>query len=505
MRNLLSVLFILQTFTVNATNFYVSNDGSNSNSGTLKTMSWQTLSKVQEAANANLIKAGDSILFKKGDVFTGTLKWTILYGQHCPTGTSALPITFSGYGEGKNPVFLYPEGGSLASENRILMLFSGVDHIIVDGFDFTDTDTTNNKITAANCGVPIYLGTIGETTTNHCIIRNVNISLCGMGIVIVGDHNTITHSRLTNFKNLKSTPNIGGSTGYEDYGANAITITGNENEISYNYISGAWAESLDFGWNGGACEMYNSCSRNRFIHNAIYDCGGVAEFGAQEKNASSVDNLFAFNTIINCGTLTYCNTKGEFAIQVSNVQYFNNAIIEDNNSRFSGINTGRGIITEGPKGLITADKELFAFNGDPEAATMFNLKNNIFQLSTGINIARKSGHEKYQHEDNMYILQSGSVVNYKLNNSECLRETPIFRQDSSKGELLWKYQLVSLKGEVKSNLLKDKSIKSKEIATIIIASAATNRPYQTTLFFSLLIILPAALAFSNNLKDSKTP
>ena len=53
--------------------------------------------------------------------------------------------------------------------------------------------------------------------------------------------------------------------------------------ISHNYINGAWAESLDFGWNGGAIEMYNTCMLNKIIHNNIIDCGGVAEFGGQEK------------------------------------------------------------------------------------------------------------------------------------------------------------------------------------------------------------------------------
>jgi hypothetical protein len=227
-------------------------------------------------------------------------------------------------------------------EKKVLMLFSGVDYIVVDGLDFTDQDTQNDKINPGNCGIPIYLGTIGEATTNYCTIRNVNISLCGMGIVIVGDHNKILHSKLTNFKNLKSTADIGGSSAYDDYGANAITITGNDNEISYNYISGAWAESLDFGWNGGACEMYNNCSRNKLSHNTIYDCGGVAEFGAQQAGAYAADNLFEFNKIINCGTLTYCNIAGNFAIQVSNIRYFNNTIIEDANSRFSGPRTGEG-------------------------------------------------------------------------------------------------------------------------------------------------------------------
>ena len=121
------------------------------------------------------------------------------------------------------------------------MWITGVDYIVIDGLKFTDTDTSNNKITGANCGVPIYLGTIDGAKTNHCTIKNVDISLCGMGVVIIGDFNTVTNSTLTNFKNLKSTPNTGGMTAYEDYGANAITITGSDNEISHNYINGAWA------------------------------------------------------------------------------------------------------------------------------------------------------------------------------------------------------------------------------------------------------------------------
>src|SRR5205085_6445971 len=241
----------------------------------------------------------------------------------------------------------------------------GVNYIIIDGLHFTDTiDTLNDKKTPANCGVPIYLGSTDDATTNHCIIKNVDISLCGMGVVIIGDSNTVINCNLTNFKNLKSTPNIGGSSAYEDYGANAITITGSDNEISHNFITSAWAESLDFGWNCGAIEKFNTCNRNKIINNYISDCGGIAEFGGYKKGSYAEDNLFAYNMIVNCGTLSYCNLTGPLPTVVSNIQYFNNTIIEDNNSRFSGPKNGEGITTPGPRSLIIPDAALFAYNGD---------------------------------------------------------------------------------------------------------------------------------------------
>lgn len=441
MRIVMFFLFHFIFCTANAANYFVSNSGDDNNSGTTTDAAWKTLVKVQIAGNSGIIKAGDCILFKKGETFTGILKWTTIWGQHCASGTALQPITFAGYGNGANPIFYYPVADKAIAENRVLMLFSGVDYIVIDGLDFTDNDRRNDKITSANCGIPIYLGTIGEATTNYCNIKNVNISFCGMGLVIVGDHNTLRYSNLTDFKNLKSTPNTGGSSAYEDYGANAITITGNDNEISHNYINGAWAESMDFGWNGGACEMYNNCSRNKLLYNTIVDCGGVAEFGAQQAGAISADNLFSFNKIINCGTLTYCNLSGEFAVQAYNVQYFYNTIVENSDSRFSGPNTGRGITSPGPLSIIKPDSELFAYNGKSEADIVFNLRNNIFLLSTGIAIARKSNDPlKYSHEKNVYRLLSGSVTPYALNESELMATGPVFQNTNATDPQLWNYQ-----------------------------------------------------------------
>jgi hypothetical protein len=99
----------------------------------------------------------------------------------------------------------------------------------------------------------------------------------------------------------------------------------------------------------------------------------------------------------------------------------NNNITENNKSRFSGPGTGNGINTPGPKELIKPDKELFAYNGDAKAKTVFNIQDNIFNLSTGIAVARKSNDtNKYVHEHNVYKLSGGSETNFELNFSERL-------------------------------------------------------------------------------------
>jgi hypothetical protein len=77
---------------------------------------------------------------------------------------------------------------------------------------------------------------------------------------------------------------------YDDYGANAVTITGDYNTVEHNIISGAWAESQDYGWNGGAFEFFNSSSFNKISNNTVIDCAGLAEFGGLNKNQFSKDN-----------------------------------------------------------------------------------------------------------------------------------------------------------------------------------------------------------------------
>jgi hypothetical protein len=78
-----------------ATTYYVSSSsGSDSNSGTSAGSAWQTAARV----NAQTLVAGDSVLFKRGDVWNESL----VPGASGATGN---PITFDAYGVGAAPNF----------------------------------------------------------------------------------------------------------------------------------------------------------------------------------------------------------------------------------------------------------------------------------------------------------------------------------------------------------------------------------------------------------------
>ncbi len=82
------------TFSSNATNYYISNDGNDANIGNNALMPWRTLNKLNSFTN---LKPGDSVLFKKGDSFYGSIAIN-------NSGTAGNPIVFSAYGIGEKPI-----------------------------------------------------------------------------------------------------------------------------------------------------------------------------------------------------------------------------------------------------------------------------------------------------------------------------------------------------------------------------------------------------------------
>jgi hypothetical protein len=66
---LLYILFISFSILSYATTFYVSNTGSDSNSGLTPDMAWETLTKV----NSYLFQPGDQILLICNEIYFGTL------------------------------------------------------------------------------------------------------------------------------------------------------------------------------------------------------------------------------------------------------------------------------------------------------------------------------------------------------------------------------------------------------------------------------------------------
>jgi parallel beta-helix repeat protein len=80
-------------FRVNATNYYISEDGNDDNSGKSPKKSWQTIDRL----NKEKLRPGDTVFFRANDVFRGS----IYLNQ---SGKRNKPIVISSYGKGNKPV-----------------------------------------------------------------------------------------------------------------------------------------------------------------------------------------------------------------------------------------------------------------------------------------------------------------------------------------------------------------------------------------------------------------
>lgn len=88
------ILFIISGTPGSATDYYLSSSGNDLlNDGLSSAKPWKTISKI----NSVFLKPGDRILFRRGDIFYGTLKINM-------SGISGSPITYGAYGSGQDPL-----------------------------------------------------------------------------------------------------------------------------------------------------------------------------------------------------------------------------------------------------------------------------------------------------------------------------------------------------------------------------------------------------------------
>lgn len=94
MKKCLFVFFCLTYFSAFATDYYISSEGRDSADGISPETPWQSLSKINSITP--FLKPGDKVLFKRGNIFTGTLRITT-------SGLPGNPIIVGAYGQGPDP------------------------------------------------------------------------------------------------------------------------------------------------------------------------------------------------------------------------------------------------------------------------------------------------------------------------------------------------------------------------------------------------------------------
>jgi hypothetical protein len=139
-----------------AKTYYVSNSGSDTNSGTSTGSPWKTVAKVVSFEPS--LAAGDCVLFERGGVWNEQLTISNIHG------TSIAPITFSNYGSGNRPVL---DGGSTRLYGIVDGQSSGQvasSYVTIDGFEVRNA--TSGGIIFA------YLVQPGITIQNNYVHNN---------------------------------------------------------------------------------------------------------------------------------------------------------------------------------------------------------------------------------------------------------------------------------------------------------------------------------------------
>jgi hypothetical protein len=349
-------------------NYYVDSvGGSDKNSGTSENEPWASLTPV----HAHNFQPGDVIHFKRGSSWTGGLVID-------DSGVEGNPILFKAYGSGEKPIISNP--GSWDSNRWSSAAKIDANWVVLEDILVRD---------AHEAGVHISDG------SDHNVVRNIEATDVGTGVIVNGQYNLVTQSYLHDLRMIYNSPG-----GDDDFGAVGVTLYSSNNEISYNTIENCIAPSYDYGTDGGAFEIFGIVNSNYIHHNWSAWNNGFLEVGGRPGEATSYDNIFAYNVSINSGFFAFIHLVGAspFGSDVKNLQVYNNTIVEVDSKQYS----------------------VFSFWGSPSAET-FKLRDNI--IYTDKQVSDNSG---FAHDHNLYYRTDGSTdLGFSLGEGEGIAD-PLF-------------------------------------------------------------------------------
>ena len=396
-RTLLFLLIVHLSILSFATNYYVSNAGNDSNNGLTTTQSWKTLGKV----NSFTFKAGDKILFNKGNTWAEAL--TIP-----SSGTSGSPIVFSSYGSGAMPIITGSDSRDycISTNNK--------SYITIDGLNLVHALGSNYDYGALKIGTATVVGIVIKNCTiennrktgialaasssalsikiDSCIVRNNGM----FGILNSGDFTTgqisncqINGNGTYTDADSQQTSNIQGDLGNLDIFGNTI-YNAAPGSVTYNaQCHGIYVSTPSP--SGNYANIHN---------NIIY--GNTTGAGIKCRYNSNIYNNLLYGNqggqIVTGGNLT---TNATYNIH--------------NNIIFNSIN-GYGSITEDAKGSGTLslniyNNTLYKTGNAYASTTEIYVANNITSLSIKNNIL-------YGADDhggiNIAVTQSNAVIDYNL-------------------------------------------------------------------------------------------
>jgi hypothetical protein len=275
------------TYYVDATGGLDGNDGLSTGTA------WQTLAKVRSAQTGGSIHAGDTILFKKGQTFTGYLGVTV-------TGTAGNVLTFDSYGAtGANPII--DATGQAQAVN-----LSGMSYITVNNL------TIENATTQAF----YFLNSNTHITIDHC---TVTTSVHGADIS-TGSFSYLTFSN-DNFSGMNRGISIGTLTALDNLSISNSTFN---NNVQYGLLGQASVAATNTSITGSS---FNSTTAGPGLNMTYGD--GITITNSQFNNNSSDSNGYGITlrgcTNITLDTVTATGNSG------SNISIINSGVTNPSN------------------------------------------------------------------------------------------------------------------------------------------------------------------------------
>lgn len=358
--NIIKTNIITKSATNNMVYYVDSILGSDTNDGLSQDTAWKSLSKVSSKA----FNPGDVVKFCSGRSWSGQLRVT-------SSGLSNSPILITDYGEGSSPIIMSSNSGS---DKRAIVINGN--YVIVDGLHITNTDDKGIDIVGS-----------------YNIVRSNEFDNCGIGVNISGKYNLVTQNY---FHNLKMVVNDTSSQD-NDYGAVGVIILNTDNEVAYNRFVNCRAPSYDYGYDGGAVELFNTVDRAYIHHNYASGNDGFVETGAGSSGKTAYDVRIAYNVIHNNHRFLMLHLSGNFAMADSRIYVENNDIIEN------------GDYPEMRWSVLDFNKDL--------SANQLIFRNNIVVMNDYYKFTTHTG---FTHENNIYYFTSGSntVLNMALGPKE---------------------------------------------------------------------------------------
>ncbi len=275
-----------------AANYYVSATGNDANNGITPASSWQTISNVN--AHFNTFISGDSILFKRGDHFYGT----ITIGR---SGTNGKPLIFSAYGSGSKPVITgftilsgwTNEGGGIYS--KVIKSSALTNMVTINGIQvgmgrYPDTGFLTYESATANSITDSGLGSSTDWTGAGIAIRKNDWTL-DRGAITNHKGDTIT------FTNLGTTYTPTANFGY--FIMNDIRTLTTYGEWYHNIGTGKFYMFF------GSVDPNTKVVMVASVNNLVYNSGSYDYISLENLNLTGAINDAVYFTSVD----DYCNVK----------------------------------------------------------------------------------------------------------------------------------------------------------------------------------------------------